>query len=356
MDPHWNRREFVRSLVGGSAAAGGLVRLPASVAAAREYRFSTLPEAERAAGFDPRAPETFSVVWAADVHYGIGNGDKILPPMLREVNALEPRPAFFGIAGDLILSASHSFGQVPDEKQKQKAVAEFRAFKEHLSRVDPPSPCIWPWATTTPIPARANRRSSMRSFRIGRNITRSRSRESPSCSSTAAAVVCCRRRMHLVPGTGPQTPPAGFYLSARPAPAIAGQHGGGVRRSRGRGEALADCRGDLWMVSGHIHYNSDACFRLPHAVITQAAITAGNPAVWGEEHPGYWIYGFSKGKLAARGSSVVWATVTPWRRRRPSNRPSLFACRSRIGRTFCGRSWSAKATNRTASKPRLPGA
>src|SRR5262249_25107784 len=113
MDPHWNRREFVRSLVGGSAAAGGLCRLPASTAAAREYRFSTLQEADRAAGFDPRSPDTFRVVWAADVHYGIGSGDKILPPLLQEINALEPRPAFLGIAGDLILSASLHFGQVP---------------------------------------------------------------------------------------------------------------------------------------------------------------------------------------------------------------------------------------------------
>jgi hypothetical protein len=100
---HWNRRQFVRSLV-GSAAAGDLGRLPASTAAEREYRFSTLQEAERAAGFDPHASETFHVVWAADVHYGIGSGDKILPPLLREMHALEPRPAFFGIAGDLTLA------------------------------------------------------------------------------------------------------------------------------------------------------------------------------------------------------------------------------------------------------------
>jgi hypothetical protein len=65
-------------------------------------------------------------------------------------------------------------------------------------------------------------------------------------------------------------------------------------------EALADCRGDLWMVSGHEHYNEDRCFRLPHAVITQATITAGNPATWGKELPGYWVYGFTKGKVAAR--------------------------------------------------------
>jgi hypothetical protein len=54
-------------------------------------------------------------------------------------------------------------------------------------------------------------------------------------------------------------------------------------------EALADCRGDLWMVSGHEHRNEDACFRLPQAVITQATITAGNPATWGTELPGDWV-------------------------------------------------------------------
>src|SRR5439155_19798324 len=57
-------------------------------------------------------------------------------PLLQEVNALDPRPAFFGIAGYLILKASLSFGQVPDEKQKHEALGEFRAFKEHLRLVD----------------------------------------------------------------------------------------------------------------------------------------------------------------------------------------------------------------------------
>ena len=299
MDPHWNRRQFVRSVVGG-AAAGGLGRLPASVAAEREYPFSTLQEAERAPG-SIRASETFRVVWAADVHYGFGSGDKILPPLLREMHALEPRPAFFGIAGDLIQKASLHFGQVPDEKQKQEAVAEFRAFKEHLSQSIRASPCIWPWAITTPIPARASRRCSIKSFRIGRNITRSRSRESPSSSSTAAVVVCCRRRRrawfreqvrkHHRPGSTLvvvlHQPSLGFVVRERGVTAA-------VR------EALADCRGDLWMIAGHEHHNKDDCFRLPHAVITQAAITAGNPSAFGTERPGYWIYGFTKGKVTAR--------------------------------------------------------
>jgi hypothetical protein len=65
-------------------------------------------------------------------------------------------------------------------------------------------------------------------------------------------------------------------------------------------EALADCRGDLWMIAGHEHHNKDDCFRLPKAVITQATITAGNPSTFGTELPGYWIHGFTKGKLAAR--------------------------------------------------------
>src|SRR5438876_10615860 len=135
-----NRREFVRSVAGAGAWASGLSLISSPAAAALPGRFSTLKDAWSAAGFDPRAPETFSVVWAADVHYGIGAGDKILPPLLQEVNALEPRPAFFGIAGDLIMKASLNFGQVPGEKQKQEALAEFKAFQAHLPLVDPRIP------------------------------------------------------------------------------------------------------------------------------------------------------------------------------------------------------------------------
>src|SRR5215471_5185659 len=102
-----HRREFVRAVAGAGAWAGGLSL--SSAPAAMPTRFATLKDAWSAAGFDPRDPDTFSVVWAADVHYGTGAGDKILPPLLREVNALDPRPAFFGIAGDLIMKASLRF-------------------------------------------------------------------------------------------------------------------------------------------------------------------------------------------------------------------------------------------------------
>ena len=143
--------------------------------------------------FDPRAPETFSVVWTADVHYGIGNGDKILPPMLKEVNALDPRPAFFGIAGDLILRASLRFGQVPDEKQKREAIGEFQAFKEHLDLLDRRIPAHLTLGNHDTYPGEGARRSSRKSFRIGRNTTSSPCRGFLLSSSTAAAAACCRR-------------------------------------------------------------------------------------------------------------------------------------------------------------------
>ena len=65
-------------------------------------------------------------------------------------------------------------------------------------------------------------------------------------------------------------------------------------------DVLSDYEGEVWMVAGHAHHNSDQCFRLPKSIITQATITSGNPTGWGTENPGYWIYGFSKGKLTTR--------------------------------------------------------
>ena len=74
------------------------------------------------------------------MHYGCGDAEQILPPVIREVNAMDPRPSFFGIAGDLICKGSLCFGQVPDEQQQKEAIEEFKAPKRHLQLLDPSIP------------------------------------------------------------------------------------------------------------------------------------------------------------------------------------------------------------------------
>jgi hypothetical protein len=296
-----NRREFVRSAAGAGAWMSGLSLSVSPTVEAAPGRFATLNDAWSAAGFDPRAAESFSVVWAADVHYGIGEGDRILPPLLRELNALDPRPAFFGIAGDLILKASLSFGQVPGEKQKQEALGEFRAFQQHLRGVDPHIPVYLALGNHDTYPGEGEPALFHTVFPDQPEHQVVTVQGIPfiflnggSCGLLSAAQRTWFReqvRRHHRPGSTlvlvVHQPSLGSVVAERGIPAA-------LR------DVLADCRGDLWMISGHIHRNEDTCFRLPQAVITQAAITAGNPATWGSELPGYWVYGFSKGKLAAR--------------------------------------------------------
>jgi hypothetical protein len=91
-------------------------------------------------------------------------------------------------------------------------------------------------------------------------------------------------------------------------------------------QAMPDVNGDLWMIGGHHHKNSDECYQLPQGIITQATITTPNPTVWGTEKPGYWIYGFSKGRLVIRvfrriGQGYALAPAPPKNMPRPLRLP-----------------------------------
>ncbi len=46
------------------------------------------------------------------------------------------KPAFYCIAGDMITHASSHFGAVPNEKDFQLAISEFRQFKSDADKLD----------------------------------------------------------------------------------------------------------------------------------------------------------------------------------------------------------------------------
>src|SRR4030042_889165 len=68
----------------------------------QKYPFPDLEDAMTATSFNPDEPESFTVVFTADLHYGTGDPDQILPPIIKEISSMKPFPKFFGIAGDLI--------------------------------------------------------------------------------------------------------------------------------------------------------------------------------------------------------------------------------------------------------------
>lgn len=297
-----NRRKFIRhSVLGAGVVLGGRHIAAEDATDAPAYPFATLAEAMASAKFDPNHTESFTVVWAADVHFGIGEPENILAPMAHEINRMTPAPAFFGIIGDLILKASISFGQIPDDAQKKEAIEEFKLVKEHLKHFDKRIPIKMTLGNHDTYPGEEKcalfhtvfpDEPEYHAFTI-KGVPFIFLNGGSSGLFDSRQIEWFRdqvRKLHK---------PDGTLITAVHQPSL-----GSVVKERGITAAFRDVlpetQGNLWMISGHIHRNVDTCFQLPKAIITQAAITAGNPKVWGTDHPAYWIYAFHNGKLAAR--------------------------------------------------------
>jgi len=141
MNPRTMTRHFLHQ---SGACLGGATLAPINhslAAVTHEPRSAaTLEDAYRLLGFDPRAGDSFTALWMADLHYGSGKPEDVLPPMIAEIAPMNPRPAFISILGDLIVAASRSFGTIPKENDRKIAVAEFRTMKplhEELARLAP---------------------------------------------------------------------------------------------------------------------------------------------------------------------------------------------------------------------------
>ena len=101
------KRQFMRSGVLFAASLSSFPRFSLSSATEAKYPFPTLSDAMAASDFDPHSPGSFTAVFAADLHYGHSaavstthlkddkdDQEHILPPMLREINAMQPLPKF----------------------------------------------------------------------------------------------------------------------------------------------------------------------------------------------------------------------------------------------------------------------
>ncbi len=293
------RRDFLKTTSGlciGGVASSAFAADPDS-----PYPFSTLEAALDSVGFDPLHQDSFTTIWTADTHYGIGDSESILPPILAEVCNMKTPPEFFAVAGDLVCKASLSFGQVPGEKQKAEAIAEFHEIKQHIKIIEEHIPVKLALGNHDTHPAEDAPalfhaafpdRPEYHAFEVkgvpfiflnggscGNMDTEQRAwfhdevkrRHTPG----ATLIVVCHQ-----PSLGNVTNERGVAVAFR--------------------EALDEAQGDLWLVGGHHHRNHNQCYSLPKGIITQATITTANPNAWGTEQPGYWVYAFHKGKLAAR--------------------------------------------------------
>ncbi|MBL9156455.1 MAG: metallophosphoesterase [Verrucomicrobiales bacterium] len=302
------RRHFLRTSAALAASSG--------IAIGEEKRHArTLDEAYRMLGFDPKAAGSFTALWMADIHYGIGKTQAILPPIIAEIERMSPRPAFIGIVGDLIVSASHSFGTVPGEKDRALALEEFRALKKHSNELARLAPLKLTLGNHDTYPGE----SDLGLFRsvFGDTPVTHAFEEKGVAFIIANGGSCGRlgeaqeewfqkeaRRLHRSGGT---------LVTAIHQPSV-----GSVVNERGITSAVRrgfeGLRGDLWVIGGHIHTNSDRVLRIPGGErLVNASITAANPTVWGTERPGYWLWCFRDGRLIGRLFRKVADEVEGWR-------------------------------------------
>ncbi len=288
------------SVVKAFVAIASFVAAAVVGAADAKYLFATLDEAFKSAGYDPNGQSAATFAVCADLHVGKElNG--LEPTLLKELNEMKPAPKFLVIAGDMITNASHSFGNVPNAAQKEKAVTEFQMLKESLKDLSPSIAVKMALGNHDTYP-----------YEKDGALFRSVFTDHPVYGSFTEGGV---HFMLLNGGQSGDIDAAQMEWMLKDLAAIPVDQAivafvhqpavGRVVSERGIGlavkKAFADRTGELWLIGGHGHGNSTSVFQLPKTKLAQVMVTTCNPKVWGDsEHPGYWIYGVDKGHVAVR--------------------------------------------------------
>jgi len=299
----FNRRRFLHQ-TGGSIGAALLTPDHSSLATlTNEPRWAaTLEDAYQLINFDPHAGDSFTSLWMADTHYGIGKPEDILPPMIAEIALMKPRPAFIGIVGDLILSASRAFGIIPGEIDRKLAVEEFRSMKPHYDELVRLAPVKLTLGNHDTYPGE----NDLALFRgVFEDTPVTHSFEIKGVAFIIANGGSCGlledvQQTWFCDQVKKFHRPGGTLVAAIHQPSV-----GSIVRERGITQAarqsFAEARGDLWMIGGHVHENGDRRFSIPQGdSLINASITAANPTVWGKQQPGFWLWCFNAGRLVGR--------------------------------------------------------
>lgn len=304
MKQHLNTRRRFLQQAGASLGVAALAPLPRSLAAVTNEprKAATLEDAYRLLGFNPRAGDSFTALWTADIHYGIGKSEDILPPMMAEIAPMNPRPAFIGIVGDLIVSASRAFGIVPGENDRRLAVEEFRAMKPHHDELARLAPVKLTLGNHDTYPGEADL-GLFRSVFGDTPVTHAFETKGVPfilANGGSCGLLGDAQQVWFNEQVKKFHRPGGTLICAIHQPSV-----GSIVHERGITaavrQAYAEARGDLWVIGGHVHENGTRRLAIPRGdTLVNASITAGNPAVWGKERPGYWLWCFSAGRLAGR--------------------------------------------------------
>ncbi len=267
-----------------------------------EYPFPTLTDAFKALGFDPSAKENSFFVVTADLHYSSEDGEHTsMLTIVDEVNKMHPSPAFFCVDGDMIRSASHSFGECASPEERKDAINEFKAFKadadllnkkiqlvlaigNHDTNAKEIDPEIF-WEVFPDFPP-------YQSFNLsGIHII--------VLNGHSCGYIDKKQMEWLLKDISKISKDQTVIVFVH-QPSIS--H---ITRERGIPEAISETfknhRGLVWLIGGHEHANFEKIFQLQKTKLIEHGITTGTFDMWGgPERPGYWIYCLQNGKVAGR--------------------------------------------------------
>ncbi len=294
------RRDFLETLTIGAGVLAGMDGRRAEAKPGRSYPHKTFQDACRAAGFDPAATGSQFFVVVADCHYGQCRADGLMP-VIAELNAMDPRPAFFLIDGDMACTASLSFGARPNQKQQATAVEEFKSLKRHLARLDRNIAIKLALGNHDTPPGELDPEIFWKVF------PESPAYQAFDLAGTRCVILNGHNNGHLDAKQADWLAREASRLDQnREVIAFVHQPSlGSVSNERGIAppikRAFARHEGPMWLVCGHCHSNGQSVFALPKTTIVQASVVNSTAGVWGgSETPGYWAYCVRDGRVRAR--------------------------------------------------------
>jgi hypothetical protein len=262
------------------------------------------PDAHAAAadlGFDAAAPGCAWFVACTDSHVAFPKSPEFPRYIIDDVNTMEPAPAFLVVTGDMICSASLSFGNRPNAAQKKTAIKEFEAVRDSLKEIKrgvpirfaPGNHDTYPGETDAALLRSVFPMAKPYSIEVLAGVHLFFLNGGSSGSLDADQQTWLLSEAARVP-----TEAQAILFVHQPAL-------GSVATERGIGapvaKSFADHRGLMWMLAGHVHSNHDSVFQLPNTTIVQTSMATCSPNYWGgPQKPGYWIYCLENGVVKGR--------------------------------------------------------
>ncbi len=293
------RRQFTGLMLSGlgySLFPGKLFANPSII----NYPYKSLSQSFKSIGFNPNKKGNSFFVVTADVHYVTKESDG-MRTTVNEVNQMNPLPDFYCVNGDMIRSASPSFGVNPNPEQRQKAIKELKAFKKDADILNPKVRLVLTLGNHDTAPKEIDPEIFWEVFpgyppyqsfdKSGVHII--------ALNGHSTGYIDSKQMKWLIDDVN-SIPKKQTVIILIHQPSMS-------HRVNERGipkaisEAFKKHRGLIWLIGGHEHTNEQEIFQLKKTKLIEHKITCGSENLWGgKEKPGYWIYCLEDGKIAGR--------------------------------------------------------